>query len=200
MPSSTPLTYLDSWQCMTPAEAQAVQAFWLRENAHVEGAEAERRVREVVVRVVAPDGQLVAVATAQPRLIPRLMQPMYYYRCFVGAAWRSGRTRHLRTLLLKAIDVLEEWASTRGFPCIGVVLELENDGFANALQRAYWSNGSRNGFTFIGRSARGLDMRVRYFAGARLKSAEEIDALLRAADAHSAADDSPAGPDCADAQ
>jgi hypothetical protein len=181
MPTDTPFHSLDSWQRMTPEEAQTVQAFWLRENAHVEGAEADRRVHEVVIRTLTDDGQLAAITTAEPRLIPRLQQPMYYYRCFVGAAWRNGKILRLRMLLQKTVEVLETWASAHDFPCIGVIFELENEGFGKTLQRAYWSNGSHNGYSFIGRSARGLGMRVRYFIGARLKTPQEIAALLQAA-------------------
>lgn len=166
---------------MTAEEAQAVQTFWLRENAHVEGAEAARRVHEVAIRALTPDGELAAITTAEPRLIPRLVQPLYYYRCFVGAAWRNGGLLRVRVLLQKTVEVLETWASAHGFPCIGVICELENEGFGKTLQRAYWSNGSHNGYSFIGRSARGMDMRVRYFIGAQLKTPQEIAALLQTA-------------------
>jgi hypothetical protein len=183
MLAATPFHYLDSWQHMTLEETQAVQAFWLRENAHVEGAEAARRVHEVVIRAVTLDGQLAAITTVEPRLIPRLMQPLYYYRCFVGAAWRNGGLLRVRVLLQKTVEVLEAWASVRDYPCIGVICELENEGFGKTLQRAYWSNGRHNGYSYIGRSARGLDMRVRYFIGARLKTPQEVAALLQAAGA-----------------
>jgi hypothetical protein len=181
MPIDTPFHYLDSWQRMTPEEAQAVQAFWLRENAHVEGAEAARRVHEVAIRALTPDGELAAITTVEPRLIPCLMQPMYYYRCFVGAAWRNGGLLRVRVLLQKTVEVLETWAGAHEFPCIGVICELENEGFGKTLQRADWSNGRHNGYSYIGRSARGLDMRVRYFIGAQLKTPQEIAALLQAA-------------------
>jgi hypothetical protein len=187
--TDTGFRYVDSWHRMTQAEAEAVQAFWLRENAHVEGVEAARRVHEIAIRTFAADGELAAISTAEPRLIPRLMQPMYYYRCFVGAAWRDSKILNVRTLLHKTVDALEVWSRERGFPCIGVLLELENERFGNALRRAYWSNQSHNGYSFIGRSARGLDMRVRYFIGARLKTPEQVAKLLRQAGAEPATTD-----------
>ena len=187
VPTDNGFRYVDSWQRMTQAESEAVQAFWLRENAHVEGVEAARRVHEIAIRAFTADGELAAISTAEPRLIPRLMQPMYYYRCFVGAAWRNSTILNVRTLLHKTVDALEVWSRERGFPCIGVLLELENERFGNALRRAYWSNQSRNGYAFIGRSARGLDMRVRYFIGARLKTPEQVAKLQRQAGAEPAA-------------
>jgi hypothetical protein len=177
---------------MTQAETEAVRAFWLREGAQVEGAEAARRVHEIVIRTFTADGELAAISTAEPRLIPRLMQPMYYYRCFVGAAWRDSKILNVRTLLHKTVDALEAWSRERGFPCIGVLLELENGRFGNTLRRAYWSNQSHNGYSFIGRSARGLDMRVHYFVGARLKTPEQVAKLLRQAAPESTATSQPA--------
>ena len=48
------------------------------------------RVDEVVAHVVDERGELAAVATVAQKILPRLGQPMYYYRCFVGQAWRSS--------------------------------------------------------------------------------------------------------------
>lgn len=156
--------FAESWQRLQPDEADAIIAFWQREHANVEGAEAQRRVHETVVRVLGPDGGLRALSTVEPRTIPRLGQPMYYYRCFVGAASRDGKL--VRPLLRASFDLLERWARARDFPCIGVLLELENAGFAKTLQRAYWPSTQ---FAYIGRSVHGLDLRVRYFRGAHLK-------------------------------
>lgn len=174
MPPAPPFRYLVDWQALNAADAESIRAFWLREQANVEGDEAARRVQQTIVRVLNADGELVAVSTAAPKTIPRLLQPMYYYRCFVGEAWRDRKLA--RPLLRHSFDVLEQWAREHQFPCIGMLLELENTGFARTLQRARWPDVD---FSFIGRSQRGLDLRVRYFRGARLKSANEVAALLQ---------------------
>ncbi len=166
--------YVTDWQCLTDENAEAIRAFWLREHANVEGEEAIRRARQVVARVLDENGGIAAVSTAVPKTIPRLQQPMYYYRCFVGAAWRDGRL--VRPLLRYTFDVLEAWARERDYPCIGMLLELENEGFARTLKRAYWPD---VGFAYIGRSVRGLDLRVRYFRGARLKTPQQLMHALR---------------------
>ena len=155
---------IDCWQRQTSEQSDAVIAFWEREHANVEGERAVQRVREVVVQAVDENGALAAISTVEARTIPRLGQPMWYYRCFVGAAWRDRKLP--RPLLRRSFDVLESWSRERGFPCIGVLLELENTGFARTLQRAWWPGSD---FVYIGRSANGLDLRVRYFRGARLK-------------------------------
>jgi hypothetical protein len=114
------------------------------------------------------------------KVLPRLGQPMYYYRCFVGRAWRTRGVA--RTLLRHAQKVLETYARENDYPCIGMLLELENEGFSDTLRRAHWTG---LGFSYIGVSPRGLDLRVWYFRGARLKTPEQVAELRqRAARAH----------------
>ncbi len=62
---------------------------------------------------------------------PRLGQPMYYYRCFIGEQWRKSRL--VLTMLKKAFAVLEGHARRHAYPCIGMVLELENTRFSRNL-------------------------------------------------------------------
>jgi hypothetical protein len=175
MPSKPTFRYVVDWQNLDGENAEAIRAFWLREHANVHGAEAERRVQQTIVRVLDAEGELVAVSTAESKIIPRLLQPMYYYRCFIGTNWRDRKLA--RPLLRHSFDALETWAREHDFPCIGMLLELENSGFARTLQRARWASVD---FSFIGRSQRGLDLRVRYFRGAKLKSRAEVAASLQA--------------------
>lgn len=167
---------ITDWQRPDAATGGAIRAFWLREQANVTGDEATRRLKQVVAHVVDGDGQLAAVATASPRILPRLGQPLYYYRCFVGRAWRASKL--VRPLLRYTQKVLETWAREHGYPCIGMLLELENEGFVDTLRWAHWSG---VGFSYIGVSPRGLDLRVWYFRGARLKTPAELDELRQRA-------------------
>jgi hypothetical protein len=166
--------YITDWKQLDTETADAIRAFWTREQANVEGEEALRRVQQVVVHVVDENDEIVAIATAVPKVLPRLGQPLYYYRCFVGKAWRSGKL--IRPLLRHTQRVLEDYAEANGFPCIGVLLELENEGFATTMQWAHWQG---TGFSYIGKSPRGLDLRVCYFRRARLKSPQEVLALVQ---------------------
>ncbi|HEX6613126.1 MAG TPA: hypothetical protein VF022_04590 [Rhodanobacteraceae bacterium] len=166
--------YVTDWKRLDAEASDAIRAFWTREQANVEGDEALRRVQQVVLHVVDEKGEIAAVATATPKVLPRLGQPLYYYRCFVGKAWRSGRL--VRPLIRRTQRVLEDYAREHDFPCIGVLLELENAGFAASLQWAHWNT---TGFSYIGKSPRGLDLRVCYFRGARLKTPEEVQSLMQ---------------------
>ncbi len=168
------LRFVTDWQCLDVADAEAIRAFWAREGANVDGAEAQRRLHEIVVHAVTEDGQIAAVATVAPKILPRLGQPMYAFRCFVGSAWRTNVLP--RSLLKHVQEVLEPYARANGFPGIGIVLELENARFGNTMRRAFWSDTK---FSYIGTNAIGQDVRVRYFRGARLKTREELAVLLR---------------------
>lgn len=132
--------YVESWQNMTRDDSASVREFWRKENTNVRGQVADQRVCQIVIRVLAHNGELVAVSTAEPQIIPRLMQPMYYYRCFIGAAWRQHKL--MRPLIRHSFDTLERWAGGQDFPCIGLLLELENPAFRHALQLAHWRTGA----------------------------------------------------------
>jgi hypothetical protein len=164
---------ITDWQQLDPETGKAIRAFWEREQANVSGDEATRRLDEVVAHVVDESGELVAVATVAQKILPRLGQPMYYYRCFVGKAWRSSKL--VRPLLRHTQKVLEKYARANDFPCIGILLELENEGFADTLRWAHWPG---VGFSFIGVSPRGLDLRVCYFRGAVLKTPQQVARLV----------------------
>jgi len=100
-------------------------------------------------------------------VLPRIGQPMYYYRCLIGRAWRQSLL--VLVMIRRAVFLLEDFAVAAGYPCIGVVIELENDRFNRTLDAPVWPNPERRGFVYIGKSRHGLDLRVFYFRGARLK-------------------------------
>jgi hypothetical protein len=90
----------------------------------------------------------------------------------VGKAWRSSKL--VRPLLRHTQKVLEKHARAHDYPCIGILLELENEGFADTLRWARWPGVD---FSYIGVSPRGLELRVWYFRGALLKTPEQVARL-----------------------
>jgi hypothetical protein len=162
--ATAPFHFVAHWQTHVAENDEAILKFWRRENAIGDDGQAQQRLREVVLDARTPQGEVAGVCTAAPVTLPRLGQPMYYYRCFIGSDWR--KTRLVSTLLIRAFEALEDYARNNGYPCIGVVLELENARFGETLRRPVWPS---TGFIYVGKSARGLDLRLRYFRGARLK-------------------------------
>jgi hypothetical protein len=157
-------TFVEHWQTENAQNAEAVLSFWRRENAIADEEQAKKRLGEIVLHARDADGNVAGVSTAVKITLPRLGQPMYYFRCFVGRNWRKSRL--VLQLLRRTCETLETFARAHDFPCIGVILEMENARFGEALKRAWWPS---TGFVFIGKSQRGLDLRVKYFRGAKLK-------------------------------
>ena len=156
--------FVPHWKIESVENDDAVLQFWEREGALVNDIKAHDRLREIVLDARDVDGRVAGVCTAIPMTLPRLGQPMYYYRCFIGKQWR--KTRLVFKLLIGAFGVLEEHARANAFPCIGMVLELENTRFGESLRTPVWP---ATGFVYAGKSGRGLDLRLRYFRGAKLK-------------------------------
>jgi hypothetical protein len=156
--------YVAHWQTDLPDEAQAVLAFWKNESAIGDETQAKQRLNEIVLHARDESDEIAGVCTAVATTLPRLGQPMYYYRCFIGKKWRT--TRLVVLLLKRSIELLEGYASRNNFPCIGIVIELENTRFAENGRDPVWRDID---FTYIGKSQRGHDLRVRYFRGAKLK-------------------------------
>lgn len=152
------------WQLQSRENDDAVLQFWEREDAFTKDINANERLKELVLDARDHDGRVAGVCTVVPMTLPRMGQPLYYYRCFIGAKWRDSRLVY--RLLVRAFDVLEAYARTHDYPCIGVLLELENERFDQTLRAPVWPG---IGFVYVGPSGRGLDMRVRYFRGAKLK-------------------------------
>lgn len=155
--------YVTHWQTGDAEKAAAVLSFWRQQNAIGDDSQARQRVSEVILDARTQSGDIAGVCTAIPVTLPRLAEPMYYYRCFTGTQWR--KTRLVYDMMNRAFDVLESWARENAYPCIGVLLELENTKFGTTLRRPVWQH---TGFIYIGKSPRNLDLRVRYFRGAHL--------------------------------
>lgn len=156
--------YITCWPEPAADEVAAIKAFWQREGALTDEAMMDQRVRQVVMIARTPQGEVAGVCTAIATTPPRLAQPVWYWRTFVGARWRA--TTLVMSLLKRSCTLLEEHAAAHDYPCIGILLELENDRFRERGRSATWFNPR---FTYMGRSERGLDLRVLWFRGARLK-------------------------------
>ncbi|HEY6984753.1 MAG TPA: hypothetical protein VH375_01620 [Rhodanobacteraceae bacterium] len=165
---STParFQFVRDWQSLDPAEAQAISEFWRREGAINDEAQMKARLPQVVMHAREGD-QVAAVCTAVAMVPPAFGQPVYYYRSFVGKAWRT--TTLIERLLKRAVQCLEEYASTHDFPCIGILLELEGARFKDKGRMPIWPH---TGFIYVGKSGRGLESRIYFFKGARLKPAK----------------------------
>lgn len=157
--------YIAHWQADVPDEGEAVLAFWKREGAIEDEQLARGRLKEIVMHARDSDNEVAGVCTVIPKTLPLLGQPMYYYRCFIATKWRSSRL--ILFLFQHAFELLESHAKRDGYPCIGVLTELQHMKFDQMGRVPVWPGAE---LVYIGRSQQGFEVRVRYFRGAKLKS------------------------------
>lgn len=156
-------SYHPGWGGLEEAEADELVAFWLAHKALPNDQVARDRLGQVVMYARAADGSIAAVCTAVAQTPPQLGQPVYFYRSFVAPAWRQSLV--VFRLLKKAVALLEDHARQHDWPCIGVLLELENRRFGEKGRMPVWPGIE---FVYVGKSPRGLECRIHWFREARL--------------------------------
>lgn len=155
---------LPVWKDVSAELAAELVTFWRDQNAIQNEVAATRRSEQVVCIARDADGVLCGVATAIIKVLPRLRQPMYYYRQFFAKALR-GQHQEL-AFFQRAKQILHDYnTGLKKAESLGILLEVENAKIAAAYKRAH-----EPGFdaTFIGYSPRGLQLRVSYFDNAVL--------------------------------
>jgi hypothetical protein len=158
-------TITSVWQKVDAALEQELVEFWLAEKVFAGEAPARTRAKEVVCIGRDGAGKIAGVCSVAPRILPRLRERMYYYRSYVRPADRLGGLA--LNLLLAAKTTLFEFETAREKPqCVGILMEIENRELAKKWNHAFWHP---SGFSFIGYSPRGFDLRVWYFEGVRLQ-------------------------------
>jgi hypothetical protein len=153
------------WQSTTPEHAAAIKAFWLGERALYRDDKAQERLPQVVIHAQDRTGAIVAVCTADTTFVPRLGQPMYYYRSYVAAAWRKHGIA--LAMLQRSQQCLGDYARSNGYPSIGIVLEIQSEQLRDLGNQPVWP---RTRFSYIGHIPTGAALFVWYFEGATLKS------------------------------
>jgi hypothetical protein len=157
------LEIIPVWKQITPELESELTQFWIDNHAIADAQSAAERAGQVVCLARSEQGAIIGVSTAYPRIVPRLRQPMYYYRNFIAADFRGQQLAP--PFLLKTKEVLQSYNLAMPKPrCLGIIIELENESLAAHRNQAQWNEG----FTFIGYSPRGLHLRIWYFEGVRL--------------------------------
>jgi hypothetical protein len=159
------LTITPVWEQVTPHLSQELIAFWRDNNAIVDQARAATRATQAVCIARDEADVICGVGTAMIRVLPRLLQPMYYYRQYFAKAMRG---RHqLIPFYQRARQTLQAHnASLEAPESLGVLIETENSKLSSAYNHAYEPSFAA---TFIGYSPRGAHMYVSYFDGAILQ-------------------------------
>lgn len=152
------------WKKVDDALREELLAFWAEHKAITDPEMAKRRAAQVVCVTRNADGKLTGVATCGLRVLPRLRQPMYYYRHFFAPELRGQRMT--KPFANKAKEILQAYNAGLEKPeALGILIELQNKQLEAAYPRAY---DAEVDYTFIGYSPRGSQLHVTYFKDARL--------------------------------
>ena len=142
--------------------AEDVIRLWEREGAIAGPGEATRRVGEVRLVAVDPDGALAAVSSVYLQRNEQLRMTLWHYRTFVAASQRMSNLA--AQLIFRNRDQLEErFVSGEDTRAPGMLFELENEGMRAYFNKALWLPAD---FTFIGENQLGDHVRVHYFPDA----------------------------------
>ncbi|GAB3389841.1 hypothetical protein [Lysobacter fragariae] len=152
------------WKNVTAELSAELIDLWGRSQAIPDPDRAVQRARQAVCVARDQSGAVCGVGTAVIRVLPRLRQPLYYYRQFFAPEFRGQK--QAIPFFNEARRLLEGYNESLPAPeSLGILLELENQQLVARYERAYESAADS---TFIGYSPRGLQLRVSYFNNARL--------------------------------
>ncbi|MEO6228374.1 MAG: hypothetical protein ABIO61_11045 [Thermomonas sp.] len=167
---------LPVWKNITPALGEELMTFWRSNRAILDDASAATRATQAVCIARDEAGAICGVGTAVIKVLPRLRQPMYFYRQFFAKSLR-GRSQ-LIPFYQQARALLQGYnASLETSESLGVLIETENAKLSSAYNHAYEPAFAA---TFIGYSPRGTHMYVSYFDGAILQPPAPIRAPVPA--------------------
>lgn len=154
------------WKQVNPALRDELVKLWLDSGAMADRTRAAQRADEAVCVVRNEHGAVCGVSTAQVRVLPRLRQPMYYFRMFLAKNARG--MEQVVPMHNRAKDVLQAYNQTLPAPeSLGILIEFESRFLSARYKLAYDASADS---TFIGYSPRGLQLRVSYFEGATLQA------------------------------
>jgi len=148
----------------SPALKEEITAFWLHEGALGDRDATMQRVEQVIFIVRNEAGEIAGVCTVYEYYYKRLENYFYYYRTFIGAAYR--KIQLAKILLRTTRDYLNrQFVSGENTRVIGMLLVVENEMLKKYRNEAVWK---KTGFVYIGKNSRGDHMRIFYFEGARI--------------------------------
>jgi len=163
------------WKQLTADARAELVEFWTSHKAMTRDAAAARADQAVCIGRTG-DGAIWGVGTAVVRVLPRLRQPMYFYRQFFAPDHRGQR--QTIPFFNRVRQVLQDYNRALPSPeSLGMLVELEN----RILSQRYTEAHERaSDSVFIGYSPRGLQLRVSYFEGAALLPPAPLPRVARA--------------------
>lgn len=138
-----------------------VKSLWSSLNALDGNVDLEKRLQEIKFLAYRKE-QLIGVSSAVRVIINQLeKKPFFNFRILVNP--KESIPGLLEKLSVITIDWLEDQFLQDKTDCIGLVTLVENPEYKKHRRQAVWP---ATGFVFVGKSAKGHHVRVRYFKGA----------------------------------
>lgn len=165
-PADIPYRPQECWRRVDPALEREIVVLWSEHRVLPPDVDPSARAQEAVCVARDAGGRLVAVATARARIVPFLGESLYNFRLFVAP---GARSRQLPLRMLRRSQRVLAADAAGGQPAsdaLGILLVLENPRFDRFRRLATWK---RTGFVYAGRTPQGLQRRIWYFPGARLR-------------------------------
>ncbi len=153
------------WNNTSLENQESIIEFWKSLNALPRETEPEDRIRQVVFLIKDTTSKIVGICTAYPSPVESLGFSMYYFRCLVHPDHRQNR---LATELLLRTRIFLNEVTNPNYPsaCKGVIVESENTIINQTRDEVIWP---KSGMIYVGKSKRGLPIRIGYFDGARIQ-------------------------------
>lgn len=137
-----------------------VVAVWTAHSG-LSASEAERRVDELLLVAIDPNGALAGICTAYLARNAQLHADMWHLRAFTDRAHRNSQVA-LALAVAGRDRLIERFVAGEDRRGLGIIMEIENEGLRRRFPKGLWFE---TDYLFIGRNASGADVRVHYFPG-----------------------------------
>jgi hypothetical protein len=160
------LIFENLWQKSDSPIQGKVKQLWKKHFPSLTEEQMNTRLRQVVMTVRTPEGEVVGLSTAYKAYIKHLKNHLYAFRCFIDPAYRiPGLTE---VIMVNTRDFLEEIHITdgkEGEQCIGMITLVENERIMKYRTEAIWPASK---MVYIGNSPKGYHIRAYYFKKAMI--------------------------------
>jgi len=155
------LKIINIWK--DPQWKQPIQEFWQSLGVISSSEELIKRAEQLAFVAIDED-QIAGVTTAVETKINHLNNNYFYnFRALIHPSYRMPGL--VDKLAVETIEFLESEYLQGKSACIGVITLIENDQMKKKRLEAVYP---ATGFTYIGHSKNGAQIRVKYFKGAQI--------------------------------
>ena len=150
-----------------PAIVEDAKTLWNRLGALPQGVSAEERANQLCA-VAYCDGEMLGVSTVHMGTLPSLPRcRLGFLRVLVAPEHQLRGVGLARTMSVSSRDVLEQWSRDNpGERLLGMAAIIESPDLAEESKRLFWPE---NGLALVGYTAGGRQIRIVWFAHARLE-------------------------------